>query len=485
VAELRALAPEPEGFSLAYERFLSDLYKGERGQYFTPPPLARLLWSRLPDPAGRTVLDPTCGSGGLLAPIARSGARLVGVEVDGRLVRLARAQLRLLGAAPDLLRADVFRVDLRPADVIVANPPFSVRLTDPEVLAAHRPLVGARSLSSDVALLARLAGWLVPGGHAAVVVPWSVVANPTHAETRRRLLADFEVEAVLGLPEGVFRPFGGATGRAAIVWLRRGSGPRHPSRAWFRTLTDPGWDVRSRHLRFTDPAEREAVARGEGFERLPPDHLVPGRSGDGPGRPVSSHAHLVGERGRPANVADLSDLDPVSGDLRPRSDVAPQRRAPVIRAGDVVFARLRPALGVVGVHPGGPPIAGSPEWIVLRPARWPRWLRHALRTPTFRRALPTAGQTRPRTTVDAVLGAVLPAPSEPVRAIVDAVSASLAERHRRASAGLRQLQAAVDAHAAGEIDDDALAAVARGLQGAAGPTAGALASEDPVSEGTG
>ncbi len=443
---------------LAYERFFPEVYKGGLGQYFTPPALARVVWSRLRAGPQDVVLDPTCGSGGLLAPAVDTGAELRGIEVDPRLARLATLQLRLLGAEPRVRRADVFTEPPEPVEVVVSNPPFSVVLDDPEVVAAHRDLAGPRGVTSDHVLLAGLHRWVRPGGTAAVIVPWSVLANRSGAAVRERLRGAFEVEAVLALPEGVFRPFGGAAGRAAVVWLRRRERAGKGLRPWFRTLSDPGWDVRSRHLRFTSDAEVEAVVRGDGFVRSPAGRFLPAPAPT-PGRPVHDLASVVTERGRMTTVADLGDVDPQSGDLRPRVAV-PARRVPVIRPGDVAFSRLRPELGVVAVHAGPEPVSGSAEWLVLRPHAWPRWLRHALRTPTFARSLPTTGQTRPRAPAEAVLTAPVPTPPDDVCALVDRASARLAEQHRRAAEGLRALQEAVDAHAAGQLDAPGLRAVA-------------------------
>src|SRR5262245_9929824 len=65
--EARALAAdlplEGEPLGLAYERFFADLFKGRRGQFFTPPPIARLLVGGVAIQQGETVIDPTCGSG--------------------------------------------------------------------------------------------------------------------------------------------------------------------------------------------------------------------------------------------------------------------------------------------------------------------------------------------------------------------------------------------------------------------------------------
>lgn len=121
---------------LSYEHFFPDQFKAVRGQYFTPPPLVDLVLSRL-DVNGRDLLDPTCGAGGFLLRAARLGARVRGVEIDPALTDLARINLRLARQAGDVENADWFRADPRPAEVVVANPPFSMELRDPELLAAY------------------------------------------------------------------------------------------------------------------------------------------------------------------------------------------------------------------------------------------------------------------------------------------------------------------------------------------------------------
>lgn len=452
--------PDVDGvLGLAYERLLPDVYKASRGQFFTPPPLARLLWSRLPPPApALSVLDPTCGAGGLLAPGV--GAALRGVEIDPRLARLCAVHLRAVGAQATVTCGDVFQLHPEPADIVVANPPFSVPLADPELVRRHRAFAGPRGVPSDVVFLASLREWLVPGGLAAVVVPWSVLANPSTQALRDALVAAFEVDAVVALPEGVFRPFGGAAGRAAVVWLRRRRRPGRALAPQFRAITDPGWDVRSLRLKPTTSAEVADAVAGRGFTQLR-GRFVPLTAALGP--PLHELASLRAERGRHPHTADLSDADPLSGDLHPR-ERAPARRLPTVRPGDLAFSRLRPELGVVALHAGELPVTGSGEWIVLRPRAHPRWLRHALRTPAFVRGLPTTGQTRPRAAAGDVLGACVPAPAPAVRAVVDEVSGELAAAHRRAAAALRALQAAVDAHAEGALDDDGLQAAALRLR---------------------
>ncbi|MEQ1572461.1 MAG: N-6 DNA methylase, partial [Myxococcota bacterium] len=147
VAATIPIHPGTDLFGLAYERFFPDLFKGLRGQFFTPPPLARLLWSRLPPAA--TVADPTCGSGGLLVGAAASGARAFGVEIDARLARLAALNLRLAGVHAEVACGDVFTADPVQVDVVIANPPFSVPITDRGRLDRFELGRGRARVSSD------------------------------------------------------------------------------------------------------------------------------------------------------------------------------------------------------------------------------------------------------------------------------------------------------------------------------------------------
>ncbi|HHO54556.1 MAG TPA: hypothetical protein ENK18_27705 [Deltaproteobacteria bacterium] len=468
---------------LAYERFFPDLFKGRHGQYFTPRPLARLLIARLQISPGETVLDPACGSGGLLAEAARVGATVRGIERDPRLARLAAVGLRLAGADAWIQQADLFQAQPEPVDVVVANPPFSVQVTDPRILERYTLGRGQRMVVSDRLFVEALEGLVRPGGRAGIVLPWSVLINPSYGDVRARLEAAWERLAVCQLPEGVFRPFGGAAGRACLLWLQRrgaetgassGASPASagepPTVPRWAAVSDPGYDVRLQRFKATDGAQIEALIRGEGWGSLPGDRWVPAPE-PGEGLPVSELAVLRRERARPVGdcwVADLADADRGTGEVSPRrvpADEVPGRVT--IVPGDVLVARMRPELGNVARAPGvSGPLVGSPEWLVLEARDHPGWLLHALRTEAWRARLPvTGGQTRPRTSASAVLGSRVPWPGPEVAARVDRLSASLHERRARLKEQLLALQDAVDAFARGALDEAALGEALDRLEG--------------------
>jgi protein-L-isoaspartate O-methyltransferase len=464
---------------LAYERFFADLFKGLRGQYFTPPPIARLLTAVVELSPGEDVLDPTCGSGGLLVHAARAGARVRGMELDPRLAALSGLHLRLAGVDGHVRQADFFAAEPEPADVVVANPPFSVEITDPDVLARYELGVGQGRVLSDHLFVEALERWVRPSGRAAVVLPFSVLTNPSSAGLRARLDASWQRLATCALPEGVFRPFGGAAGRACLLWLRRRSPASLPLAAPSRwaTVDDPGYDVRLQRLKPTSPVEVDQLIGGGRWRMLPAGCWVP-RARPLEGRPVSELASLRAERLTPAQepeqqvaLADLADADRATGELHPRlMEGARVRGARArIEPGDVLVARLRPELGNVALATAPPehrgPLVGSTEWVVLEVPRFRNWVLHAMRSPAWRAQLPVAGgQTRPRTSAAAVLASRVPFPGEALAERVDQLSAALLAERAVLRAQLASLQAAVDGFAAGQLDAAALAAAVAAIE---------------------
>lgn len=454
-------------FGLAYERFFADLFKGRRGQYFTPRPLVELLLSRLSVGPGDDVLDPTCGSGGFLVQAGARGARVRGIELDPLLADLARLNLAVAGVEGQIVHADFFTAEPDPVDVVVANPPFSVPIRDPAVLGRYSLGRGRRQVPSDWLFCEALERWVKPGGRAGLVLPYSLLASPSFEPVRARLAASWHREALCALPEGVFRPFGGAAGRAVLLWLVRERSAR--STRWAE-LQDPGYDVRSIHYRPTDPAEIEALADPARWETLPDGAWTPSGGGEG-GRPLAELARASTRRVRPDlqpeapfGLVDLADTDKATGEVsrvQPLPGARIRGLRPAVRPGDLLVARLRPELGNVAIarRPAGVvgELVGSPEWIVLEARDLPHFTLHALRTPSWRDALPvTGGQTRPRTSPEAVLSTRVPWPGEPVARRIDQLSQSLHTQRAALRDRLDALQDLVDRFAAGELDADEL-----------------------------
>ena len=129
-------------FGRIYEYFLTqfaDQKAHDGGEFFTPISLVSLIANVL-EPAGGTVLDPACGSGGMFVQSARFVERhdenpvdkltFYGLEKNATTIRLAKMNLAVHGLEGDIKKAITYYDDphelLRKADFVMANPPFNV-----------------------------------------------------------------------------------------------------------------------------------------------------------------------------------------------------------------------------------------------------------------------------------------------------------------------------------------------------------------------
>ncbi|MGW4460442.1 N-6 DNA methylase, partial [Streptomyces albidoflavus] len=120
-----------DGVAETYAFLLGRQLEAHPRQYAPTPEALAGLMAALAGPAP-TVLDPACGSGGLL--LAAEGASAVqGQEADGQLAALTalRLALRPKGArAVDVRAADTLRADAltgEAADAVLCHPPFNER----------------------------------------------------------------------------------------------------------------------------------------------------------------------------------------------------------------------------------------------------------------------------------------------------------------------------------------------------------------------
>ncbi|HET9369370.1 MAG TPA: class I SAM-dependent methyltransferase [Vicinamibacterales bacterium] len=74
------------------------------------------FWRRVVLAEKTTALELGCGTGRLLAPLARAGATMVGVDLSAQMIAAGRARLRRLPAAarPAIVRGDIRALPFRP-----------------------------------------------------------------------------------------------------------------------------------------------------------------------------------------------------------------------------------------------------------------------------------------------------------------------------------------------------------------------------------
>ena len=476
------LAADVDLFGLAYERFFSDLFKGKRGQYFTPCPLVELVADLACVRPGERVLDPTCGSGGFLVAAHCRGADVDGIEVDPDLAVLARLNLALHGANPRaVVTADFFASPVDDAwDVVLANPPFSVRVTDPAVLRQHG--FAQNGVASDIVFLRAALARLRPAGRLATILPWSLLTTPALAWIRDELDATCIREAVVSLPEGVFAPFGGTLTRACIVVLRKR--PAMMARTLYAVIRQPGYDTHRRVYRRAEPDELVGLRlhlRGGDFTRalrlahpswLPEDVLAEAGAYEAPlDVPqaatfcVAERASVLAKRTYPdgeATTLSLGDIDAATGEFIHGGVRGAESDFIEVKQGEILFGRMRPELRKVAMvevpdSAVNLPLVASPEFLRLRADDEPDFLLLALRSQFARSALPvTSGQTRPRARTDDIISLQLPDVPPRPRARIDTLLGRIRRQRKVLRQALLDTERLYEQFGAGTIDEPTL-----------------------------
>ena len=281
-----------------YEHLLSKLTTaGINGQFRTPRHIIRLMVELL-DPKPTDVIgDPACGTAGFLVTAMQyllekytspegviehevegkverifSGDLLEpyrdhiqnemfhGFDFDSTMLRIAAMNLLLHGVeAPDIHYQDTLATSFAERfpkqssqyfDVILANPPFKGSLDFEDT--DSRLLAKIKTRKTELLFLVQILEMLKLGGRSATIVPDGVLfgASNAHLSLRKALLEQNQLEAIISLPSGVFKPYAGVS--TAIVVFTKGG---RTSRVWF-------YDVQSDGRTLDD--KREVIEDGAG-----------------------------------------------------------------------------------------------------------------------------------------------------------------------------------------------------------------------------
>lgn len=247
-----------------YEYLLSKLTTaGINGQFRTPRHIIRFMCELL-DPQPQEVIgDPSCGTAGFLvgvmeylqdkytSPEARKlgerGDKLEeyrghiqsgmfhGFDFDATMLRIASMNLMLHGVDnPDIHYQDTLsnsfpekfaKQATNGFDVILANPPFKGSLDEGDV---HPSLTQAvKTKKTELLFVALVLRMLRNGGRSATIVPDGVLfgSSKAHVALRKMLVEENQLEAIISLPSGVFKPYAGVS--TAIVVFSKGGKTDH------------------------------------------------------------------------------------------------------------------------------------------------------------------------------------------------------------------------------------------------------------------
>jgi type I restriction enzyme M protein len=223
-----ANVPEDElgnGYEFLIKKFADD--SGHTAQeFYTNRTVVHLMVQMLAPQSGESIYDPTCGTGGMLISaldeVKRKGGehrtlKLYGQERNHMTASIARMNLVLHGvedseiARGDTLAAPAFAEhdSLRTFDVVLANPPYSIKQWNRDAWTTDR--YGRNFLGTppqgraDYAFFQHILKSMHPkSGRCAVLFPHGVLFRKEEAELRRKLIEADLVDCVLGLGPNLF-----------------------------------------------------------------------------------------------------------------------------------------------------------------------------------------------------------------------------------------------------------------------------------------
>nr|WP_321265400.1 class I SAM-dependent DNA methyltransferase [uncultured Sulfurimonas sp.] len=251
-----------------YEYLLSKLTTaGINGQFRTPRHIIDLMIDIVAPQPMETVGDPACGTAGFLVEVAKYLVRkntspegvivdevtdettytgdllsdearehmrrgmFHGFDFDATMLRIAAMNLLLHGVdAPDIHYQDTLAnnfPDRFPQfandslDVVLANPPFKGSLDYDDV---HPSLLAnVKTKKTELLFLVLILRMLKLGGRSATIVPDGVLfgSSKAHQALRQMLIEQNQLEAVISLPSGVFKPYAGVS-TAILVFTKGG-----------------------------------------------------------------------------------------------------------------------------------------------------------------------------------------------------------------------------------------------------------------------
>jgi type I restriction enzyme M protein len=261
-----------------YEYLLSQLSTaGKNGQFRTPRHIIRMMVELVEPDVNDRICDPACGTAGFLINayeyIIRRytssdllkvdeegeyynliGDRITetkhweklwddtfyGYDFDSTMARISLMNMILHGIkAPHIEQKDTLSKGYQEEDkytVVLANPPFKGSIDKSDI----NDSLTLETTKTELLFVERMMRLLQIGGRCGVIVPDGVLfgSSNAHKNLRKLLLEHCQLEGVISMPSGVFRPYAGVS-TAILVFVKGG----HTENVWFYDMEADGYSL--------------------------------------------------------------------------------------------------------------------------------------------------------------------------------------------------------------------------------------------------
>ena len=261
-----------------YEYLLNEIAQsGKNGQFRTPRHIIQMIVKLLNPQINDLICDPACGTGGFLLAAYQQiltsytsknfitknvhgdevgtkgdlitdknvwkrlrSTTFTGFDFDSTMVRIGLMNLMLHGISnPNIDRKDTlsnkFNQDNK-YTLILANPPFKGSIDKGDI----NEELNLKTTKTELLFVNKIYNMLQMGGRAGVIVPAGVLSTASKAfvDLRKILIEKCELQAVVSLPSGVFKPYAGVA-TAVLIFVKGGA----TKKTWFYTMENDGFSL--------------------------------------------------------------------------------------------------------------------------------------------------------------------------------------------------------------------------------------------------
>jgi type I restriction enzyme M protein len=248
-----------------YEYLLSKIASaGKNGQFRTPRHIIKMMVDMMKPTATDTICDPSAGTMGFLvaaveylqkhheAALYDAAAQqhfqttmFNGLEFDPSMIRIGAMNMTLHGIdSPNLQLVNSLSRNAAHItnvyDLILANPPFKGSVDKDNIDDSVTKIVD--STKSELLFLGLMLRMMKVGGRAAVIVPDGVLfgSSKSHKKIRETIIETHQLQAVISMPSGVFKPYAGVS-TGIMIFTKTNSGGT--DKVWFYDMQADGFSL--------------------------------------------------------------------------------------------------------------------------------------------------------------------------------------------------------------------------------------------------
>lgn len=272
-----------------YEYLLSQLrVSGKNGQFRTPRHIIKMMVELLDPKYGNKICDPACGTAGFLISsfehllrnntskgLMRDGnfagdelndnqwnflreETFYGFDFDQTMARISLMNLMMHGiTSPNIERKNTLSKRYDESnfyDVILANPPFKGSIDESEISDNFR----TKTKKTELLFLELMFNLLKTGGKCSVIVPDGVLFGNSnaHRKIRELLLEKCNLNAVISMPSGIFKPYAGVS--TAVLLFTKGEATKE---VWFYDMENDGFSLDDKRTKIDKDDTKDIIEK--------------------------------------------------------------------------------------------------------------------------------------------------------------------------------------------------------------------------------